>query len=132
MIGRVIARVALVTLAFLYLTPYIAGVRFHGDWWGALTASVAFNAAFFLLECLFAVVVFGINIGTLGLGAFLTGSIKFVAALMSPSLALCGVAQIMPQTVHFAHWYPDSLVFGFALGGLLWASLPEKRQKSKG
>jgi hypothetical protein len=130
-IGRVIARVALVTLAFLYLTPYIAGVRFHGDWWGALSASLLFNVAFLALECLFAVVVIGINIGTLGLGAFLTGTIKFVAALVSPSLALCGVAQFMPHTVHFQHWYPDTLVFGFALGGLLWASLPEKKQKAK-
>jgi len=123
--------VALVTLAFVYLSPYIAGVGFHGDWWHALTASVIFNAAFFGLECLFGVIVFGINIGTLGLGAFLTGSIKFVAALLSPSLALCGVAQMMPHVVHFKHLFPDTLVFGFALGGLLWASLPEKKQKAK-
>lgn len=131
MLGRVIARVALVTLAFLYLTPYVTGVRFHGDWWGALSASLLFNAAFFGLECLFGVIVFGINIGTLGLGAFLTGTIKFFAALMSPSLALLGVQEMMPHVVHFAR-FPDTLVFGFALGGLLWASLPEKKQKAKG
>jgi hypothetical protein len=130
-LGRLITRVALVAIAFVYLTPHITGVRFHGDWWGALSASVLFNAAFWGLECLFAVIVFGINIGTLGLGAFLTGTIKFVAALLSPSLALCGVAQMMPNVVRFGNYYPDTLVFGFALGGLLWASLPEKKQKAK-
>lgn len=132
MIGRIIVRVALVTLAFVYVTPYISGVKFHGDWWGALFASLIFNLAFWGLECVFGVIVFGINIGTLGLGAFLTGSIKFVAALLSPSLALCGVAQVMPNVVRFGNYFPDTLVFGFALGGLLWASLPEKKQKAKG
>lgn len=131
MLGRILVRIVLVTLAFVYLTPYISGVKFHGDWWGALSASLLFNAAFWGLECLFAVIVFGINIGTLGLGAFLTGSIKFVAALLSPSLALYGVSQLMPNVVRFAHYCPDTLVFGFALGGLLWASLPEKKQKAK-
>ncbi len=119
-------------MAFIYVTPYISGVKFQGDWCGALFASLIFNAVFWGLECLFGVIVFGINIGTLGLGAFLTGSIKFIAALLSPSLALCGVAQVMPHVVKFGHYFPDTLVFGFALGGLLWASLPEKKQKAKG
>jgi hypothetical protein len=130
-LGRVIARVALVTLAFVYMTPYISGVKFHGDWWGAVSASLLFNLVFWGLECLFAVIVFGINIGTLGLGAFLTGSIKFVAALLSPSLALFGVSQVMPTVVKFGNYFPDTIVFGFTLGGLLWASLPEKKQKAK-
>jgi hypothetical protein len=128
MLGRVIVRIVLVTLAFVYITPHISGVKFQGDWTGALLASLLFNAVFWGLECLFAVIVFGINIGTLGLGAFLTGTIKFLAALVSPSLALCGVAQVMPQVFKFGHFYPDTLVFGFALGGLLWASLPEKKK----
>lgn len=131
MIGRVIVRIALVTLAFMYVTPYIAGVKFEGDWLGALGASVLFNAAFWGIECLFGVIVFGINIGTLGLGAFLTGAIKFVAALLSPSLALCGVEQVMPHVVNCGNYWPNTLVFGFTLGGLLWASLPEKKKKAK-
>ena len=116
----------LITLAFFYLSPYISGVKFHGDWLGALLASVTFNAVFFGLECLLAVLVFGINIGTLGLGAFLTGSIKFAAALLSPSLALFGTEKLLPHLLHINNYFPAAIVYGFVLGGIMWASIPEK------
>ncbi len=76
----------------------MCGVRFEGDWTGAFRASWLFNAVFWGWISFFAVIVFGINIGTPGLGAFLTGTIKFLAALVSPSLALCGVAQVLCST----------------------------------
>lgn len=126
MLVRFITRVALVSLALWFLTPYIAGVKFHGNIWGALLVSLIFNAAFWGLECLLAVVVIGINIGTLGLGAFLTGMIKFIAALITPSVALIGVSQLMPGALHFTNYFPGAVVYGLMLGGLLWASLPEK------
>jgi hypothetical protein len=125
---RLLTRIVLVTLAFIYVTPYITGVKFHGDWAGALLASLAFNAAFFGLEFLLSVIVFSINIGTLGLGAFISGSIQFVAALLSPSLALFGVSKVLPQNVHILSLFPGALIYGFMLGGVLWASLPEKRK----
>lgn len=128
MIVKLLTRVVLVTIAFAYMTPYIAGVKFEGNLLLALLASVVFNAAFWLLECLLAVVVFGINIGTLGLGAFLTGSIKFTAALIAPSLALMGAALIMPGALHVRNYFPGALVYGLFLGGLLWASLPEQKK----
>lgn len=131
LIIRFITRVTLVTLAFIYLTPFIAGVKFSGNIWAALLASLVFNAAFWGLECLLAVIVFGINIGTLGLGAFLTGSIKFFAALLTPSLALFGASQIFPHAIRITNFYPNAIVYGFVLGGLLWASIPEKAKEKK-
>lgn len=128
MLVRLLARIVLVTLAFIYISPYISGVKFHGDWLGALLASLAFNAAFFGLEFLLSVIVFSINITTLGLGAFITGTLQFVAALLSPSLALFGVSKVLPQHVHIISLWPGALVYGFMLGGVLWASLPEKRK----
>jgi hypothetical protein len=107
--------------------PYISGIKFHGDIWGALTLSVVFNAVFFGLECILAVLVFGINIGTLGLGMILTGSIKFIAAMLSPSLALYGTAKMLPGLLHITDYFPGALVAGLMLGGLLWASIPDKK-----
>lgn len=116
----------LVSLALWYITPHVTGVKFHGDIWGLLVASLIFNAAFWGLECLLAVVVFGINIGTLGLGAFITGSLKFAAALLSPTIALVGTAQVVPNFLQVNSLFPGALIFGLMLGGLLWASIPEK------
>jgi uncharacterized membrane protein YvlD (DUF360 family) len=123
---RLLVRIMLVTLAFVYVTPYVSGVKFHGDFAGALVTSLIFNAAFWGLECLLSVVVFGINIGTLGLGAFISNSLKFVAALLSPSLALFGAAKIMPGVLQIGNYFPSAIIYGFMLGGVLWASLPEK------
>lgn len=116
-------------MAFIYITPYIVGIKFHGDWLGALMASVIFNAAFWGLECLLGVVVFGINIGTLGLGAFITGTLKFIAALLTPSVALLGAAKILPHVLQVSSYFPATIIYGFVLGGLMWASVPEKAKK---
>jgi hypothetical protein len=108
------------------MTPYIAGVKFQGNLLLALFASLIFNLVFWALECLLAVVVFGINIGTLGLGAFLTGALKSLATLFAPSLALFGASRILPQALHIHNYFPGAVVYGLVLGGLLWASIPEK------
>jgi hypothetical protein len=131
LIIKLITRVVLVAIAFAYMTPYITGVHFQGNFWLALAASVIFNLAFWGLECLLAVIVFGVNIGTLGLGAFLTGSLKFFAALITPSLALLGASQLLPQALHVQNYFPGAVVYGLFLGGLLWASVPEKAKSKK-
>jgi hypothetical protein len=131
LIIKLITRVVLVAIAFAYITPYITGVQFHGNLWWALAASVIFNAAFWGLECLLGVIVFGVNIGTLGLGTFLTGSLKFFAALVTPSLALLGASQLLPKTLHVQNYFPGAVVYGLFLGGLLWASVPEQAKNKK-
>lgn len=128
MLIRFLTRVALVAIALAYVSPYVAGLKFHGDLWGALATSLVFNAAFWGLECLLAVIVFGVNIGTLGLGAILTSMLKFVAALLSPSLALVGAAKMMPGFLQISDYFPGALVGGLMLGGLLWTSVPDKNK----
>lgn len=131
MLPRFLLRVALVTGALVYLLPHIGGIKIHGDLWGALLAALVFNAVFWGLECLLAVIAIGVNIGTLGLGAFITGSIKFLAALLSPSLALIGTAKIVPGYLVIGNYMPGALCGGLLLGGLLWVSLPAKKRERK-
>ena len=119
-------RIALVAAALFYASPYVAGIKFHGNFLWALAASVVFNVAFWGLECLLAVVVVGINIGTLGLGAIITSSLKFLAALIAPSVALFGTATILPGCLRITGIFPGAIVYGLMLGGLLWASVPQK------
>ena len=126
MLIKLVVRIALVTVAFLYITPYISGVKFHGDVGSALIASLVFNAAFLGLELLLGAIVFGINIGTLGIGTFISSSVKFVAALLAPSLVLLGLAKFMPNMVHIANYFPCAIIYGLMLGGIIWASVPEK------
>ena len=128
MLVKLIVRVALVTFALMYITPYMSGVKFHGDWINAILASLVFNAAFFGLEMLLGVIVFSINIGTLGLGAFISGTIKFVAALVSPSVALYGASKVLPHALSIGSYFPGALIYGFMLGGVLWASIPDKKK----
>lgn len=122
-------RVALVALALLYVLPGVAGVSLHGDLWGALMASLVFNAVFRGIECLLKVIVFGINVGTLGV--FLTASLKFLAALLSPSIALIGTSMVLPGYLHIGNYFPGAICAGLALGGTLWVSLPATRQASR-
>ena len=130
MIGRIFLLLVLTTLALMYAFPYITGIRFQGDWWAALLAAAVFNVAFLGLECLLAVCVLGINISTLGLGALITGAIKFVAALVSPSLALVGTAKVLPGLFFVGNSYQSLMVAGLVLGGLLWAAVPDKKKQA--
>lgn len=124
-----VLRVALTTLALMYAFPCITGISFHGDWLAALLASAVFNAAFFALELLLGAVVLGINISTLGLGVFITGALKFIAAILSPTVALIGTAKILPGLFRVADSAQGLLVAGLVLGGVLWASAPEGKKK---
>jgi uncharacterized membrane protein YvlD (DUF360 family) len=130
LIGRIALRVALTTLALMYAFPHISGIGFHGDWMAALMAASVFNLVFFGLECLLTVIVLGINISTLGLGALITGGIKFVAAILAPSLALAGTAKVLPNMFQVTNWYQGLLVAGLVLGGLLFAAVPEKKKQA--
>lgn len=129
--SQIILRVLLVAAALEYVLPVVSGVSIHKDLTGVLIASLVFNAIFWSLECLLKVIVFGINVGTLGLGAFLTSSLKFLAALLCPSLALIGTAQVLPQSLHIGSYFPGALCAGLALGGTLRVALPAKASRQK-
>src|SRR5271163_1567743 len=116
---KFLLRVCLVAVALTYALPKVSGVNFHGDALGALVTSLVFNLAFLGLEWLFGIIAFGINIGTLGLGVFITNGLKFFAGLLAPSIALLGTARLMPNFLHVADYYPDGIVAGLVLGGLL-------------
>lgn len=124
---QVVLRVVLVALALMYVLPAVAGIKIHTEFTGALVASLVFNAVFWGLECLLKVIVFGINVGTLGLGVFLTSFLKFAAALLAPSIALVGTAQVLPGYLQIGS-FPGALCAGLALGGTLWVSLPPSKQ----
>jgi hypothetical protein len=126
---RFILRVTLVALAMALALPYVAGIQFHGDWLGAVSTSLVFNVAFLGLEWLLGIIVFGINLGTLGLGVIITSGIKFIATLLAPSIALIGTAKLMPHFLSVSDYYPAALIAGLTLGGLLWTTSPEKKKK---
>jgi hypothetical protein len=126
---KFILRIALVAAALTYALPRVSGVDFHGDFLGALATSLIFNVAFFGLEWLLGVLVFGINIGTLGLGVFITSTLRFFAGLLTPSLALLGTSKLMPGFLQLSNYWPSSIVAGLVLGGVLWATLPEAKKK---
>lgn len=127
----ILLRVALVAVALMYVLPNVGGIRVHGDLQGALLASVVFNAVFWGLECLLAVVKVGVNVGTLGLGVFMTSSLKFLAALLSPALALVGTAQVLPGYLQIGSYFPGAVCAGLVLGGTMWVSFPAAKTTSK-
>jgi hypothetical protein len=120
----------LVMAAMVYALPKVAGIDFHGDWGGALASSLVFNLVFLGLEWVLGILVFGINIGTLGLGLFITNALRWLSGLLLPSFALFGTCQVMPQFVHVTNYFPSAIIGGLILGGLLWAGLPTKKKGS--
>lgn len=128
MIIKLLARVALVALTLAYVTPHLHGLKFRGDIWAALMTSTVFNLALWGLECLLTVVVLGINISTLGLGAFLAAAVKFIALLVAPSFALIGTAEVLPRFLQIPQYFPGAFVGGLVIGGLLWAMQADKKK----
>ena len=128
---KFLLRIALVAVAITYALPRVSGVDFHGDAMGALATSLVFNVAFFGLEWLLGVIVFGINVSTLGLGVFITSSLRFFAGLLTPSFALFGTSKLMPGFLQVSNYWPNTIVAGLVLGGILWATLPEAKKTKK-
>ena len=125
---RFVIRIALVAAALAYFLPDVSGVKFHGDAFSAVATSLVFNVVFFGLEWLLGILVFGINIGTLGLGVIITNGLKFVAGLLAPSAALYGTSHLLPRFLQITHYWPNAIVAGLVLGGILWATLPQKKK----
>ena len=126
---KFLLRIVLVAVALAYAFPALSGVRFHGDATAAVATSLVFNVTFLGLEWLLGILVLGINIGTLGLGAVLTSGLKFVASLLAPSAALYGTAEVLPKFLHVSQYCPNAIVAGLVLGGLIWVTAPEKKRR---
>lgn len=126
---RFLLRIALVALAVAYVLPAVSGVTFHGDAVSAVATSLVFNVVFVGLEWLLGILVFGINIGTLGLGVIFTTGLKFVANLLAPSAALYGTSHLLPKFLQINDFYPNALVGGLVLGGLLWVAIPKSKKR---
>lgn len=129
MVIRFLLRITLVAAALAFFLPCVSGVNFHGDGYSAVATSLVFNVFMLAIEWLLGVLVFGINIGTLGLGVLITSAIKFVASLLTPSAALYGTAYVLPKFLQVGHYWPDAIVAGLVLGGVLWVTLPQKKAK---
>lgn len=129
MLIRFVLRIALVAAALAYFLPDVTGVKFHGDAVSAVATSLVFNVVFLGLEWLLGILVFGINIGTLGLGIFITNGIKFLASLLAPSAALYGTSHLLPKFLQITHYWPNAIVAGLVLGGVLWVTIPQARKR---
>jgi len=129
-VARFFLRLLLVALVLLYVFPVVDGVRFTGDLIGAAAASTTFNLILIGLEWLLAAIVFGVNIGTLGLGVILASGIRFLMTGIAPVVALVGTAQVLPGAVQVVSLFPGALAGGLLLGALVWlTALPVKRRR---
>ena len=126
---RFLLRVVLIALALAFLIPTIGGISFKGDWLAALSSSLVFTTVFTAIEWLLGVVVFGINVGTLGIGVIITSGLKFLVNLLAPTAALYGTAKLMPQFIGLKELTPSLLAGGLLLGGLLFATTSGKAKK---
>lgn len=127
--ARYFLRVVLVAYALAFLIPKIAGITFKGDWLAAFSSSLVFTTVFTAIEWVLGVLVFGINVGTLGIGMIITSGLKFLVGLLAPTAALYGTAQLMPQFIGLSDFTPSLLAGGLLLGGLLFATTSGKAKK---
>ncbi len=126
---RFLMRVVMVAYALAFLIPTVAGLSFKGDWLAAFSSSLVFTTVFTAIEWLLGVLVFGINVSTLGIGVIITTGLKFLVSLLAPSAALYGTAKLMPQFIGLGDLTPSLLAGGLLLGSLLFATSSSKGKK---
>ncbi|MBX9772470.1 MAG: phage holin family protein [Candidatus Obscuribacterales bacterium] len=127
--ARFLIRVLMVAYALAFLIPTVAGLSFKGDWLAAFSSSLVFTTVFTAIEWLLGVLVFGINVSTLGIGVIITTGLKFLVSLLAPSAALYGTAKLMPQFIGLSDLTPSLLAGGLLLGSLLFATSSSKGKK---
>ncbi len=94
---RMLIRIALKALAFMYVLPMIPGIQYHGSFWQAVAIAALFSVLLRVVE--WVVVFFATmwTVATFGLALLVLIPLWIVSFWVFPALALLAVSAIWPD-----------------------------------
>lgn len=103
---RLLVRILLSALAFLFVLPMIDGIGFHGNFVQAIGLGAFFALVSWLVGRAAAFLSAMLTVGTLGLALLVLVPLWFCAWWLLPMVTLRLVADIMPSYLTVAGWWP--------------------------
>jgi len=110
---KLLIRVLLFALAFLFVLPHINGIQFHGNFMEAVGLGAAFALMSWLVGRVAGWLTAVLAIGTLGLGLLVLVPLWLFGFWLLPVFALKLVAAVLPAYLTVSGWGPA------ILGGLV-------------
>jgi len=125
---KLVIRVLLFALAFLFVLPHINGIQFHGNFMEAVGLGAAFAIMSWLVGRVAGWLTAMFAVGTLGLGLLILVPMWLFGFWLLPVFALKLVAAVLPTYLTVSGWGPA------ILGGLVMLVISmftaERRQQS--
>ena len=121
---RLLIRIALQALAFMFLLPHIPGISLHGNFLVAACLAVFFSLMTWLVELIAMALAAYLTISTLGLALLVLIPMWILGFWLLPVIALKLVSDFMPQYLMVAGWLPATfgalvlMVIGMITGSL--------------
>ncbi len=106
---RILIRIALSALAFLYILPLIHGIQFHGGAMTAVVMAILFAFSVWLVDFIAIALSAVLAIGTLGLALLWLIPLWLLGFWILPAVALRLLSDFMPHYLTVAGWFPAIL-----------------------
>lgn len=110
---RLLIRIVLKALAFMFLLPLIPGISIHGNFLVAVCLALFFSLMTWLVEIIAMALAAYLTISTLGLALLVLIPMWILGFWLLPAVALKLVGDFMPNYLMVAGWVPA------ILGGLV-------------
>lgn len=110
---RLLLRVFLKALAFLFLLPMVGGIHFHGSFVTAIGLAIVFSIMLWLVDLGALALAAWLTVTTFGLALLILIPAYILGFWLLPAFALKLAADFMPQYLSVAGWGPA------VLGGLV-------------
>ena len=106
---RLLIRVVLSALAFIYVLPMISGIQFHGGLVAAMGMALFFGIMVWLVDAAAIALSALITVGTLGLALLWLIPLWLLGFWILPAVALKLVSDFMPSYLSVTGWIPAIL-----------------------
>lgn len=126
---RLIVRIFLSALAFIYVLPMIQGISFHGNFMAAVGISIIFAVMLTVVELLALAISAVLTVSTLGLALLWLIPLWILGFWVLPAVALMLVADFMPTYLTVSGWIP-AILAGLVMMSVGMATSKEVWQES--
>jgi uncharacterized membrane protein YvlD (DUF360 family) len=126
---RLLIRIVLKALAFMFLLPLIPGISIHGNFLVAACLAIFFSLMTWLVEIIAMALAAYLTISTLGLALLVLIPMWILGFWLLPAVALKLVGDFMPHYLMVAGWVPA--IFGglvLLVIGMITGSLTDLRK----
>lgn len=106
---RLLIRILLSALAFMYILPMIGGITFHGGFVSAIGMAIFFGIMVWLVDIVAVALSAMLAIGTLGMALLWLIPVWILGFWLLPAVALKLVSDFMPAYLTVSGWIPAIL-----------------------